>query len=76
MAPLVITNVVVTAGTNYGFEWNAESGVTYRVWWNDDLLSEWDSNQTETVTGGQWEDTNSILHAVRFYRLSIDESQP
>ena len=66
---LVITNVELTAGTNYVIGWNAESGVTYRVWWKNDLLLQWATGQTETVTGGQWEDTNSIPTA-RFYRLS------
>ena len=74
--PLVITYVELTAATNYGFGWDGESGVTYRVWWKDDLLSTWETGQTETVIGGQWEDTNSILPTLRFYRLSIDASQP
>jgi hypothetical protein len=68
---LVITNVELTAGMNYRIEWNSESGLTYRVWWNDDLLLPWELDQTETVIGGEWTDTNSIPTA-RFYRLSID----
>ncbi len=72
MAPLVITDVELTAGTNFGFGWASETGVTYRVWWKDDLLLPWVTNQTDTVTGGQWIDTNSIVPTLRFYGLSIE----
>jgi hypothetical protein len=71
-----ITDIQMTDGTSFGFGWASVSGVTYRVWWNDDLLSPWDSNQTETVTGGEWADTNAILPAARFYRLSVEANQP
>jgi hypothetical protein len=71
-AALKITGTTVTAGTNFGISWDAQSGMIYSVWWKDDLLSDWLPGQVDTTTGGYWEDTNFVSEVGRFYRLTAE----
>jgi len=71
--PLRITGVDRnTMDDKLEMSWEARSGVAYRVWWKDDLLAPWPTDQTVFVTGGFWEDTNSVHVPIRFYRVTTD----
>ena len=66
-AVFAIDGVSVT-GDTFRIEWDPESGMSYKVWWTEDL-SGWPSDQFEIITGGYWDETN-FLDPRKFYRLT------
>jgi hypothetical protein len=63
-----ISGVSLTGG-EFSLSWDVQSGMSYTIWWTDDLLTGWPEGQVFPASNGSWTDPNSSNVPRRFYRL-------